>query len=166
MSRIVPAQELDLIERIISEHTRGIGISALESALLSHLPKALHRRTLQRRLKRLLKDKHITTEGESIALVYKPGPRVVLNAEQKVTGSSMKWASSRLEGNTYNRLDTQNLIQFGQAAKGKDMRETQMILNHKAAIEMLIQEADLIGFNPFTFLNLHSILSENLLPDQ
>jgi Fic family protein len=78
----------------------------------------------------------------------------------------LSWASSRLEGNTYNRLDTQNLIQFGQAAKGKDLHETQMILNHKAAIEMLIQEADLIGFNPFTFLNLHSILSENLLPDQ
>lgn len=41
-----------------------------------------------------------------------------------------------------------------------------MILNHKAAIEMLIEEAGQIGFNPFTFFNLHAILSENLLPDE
>ena len=77
----------------------------------------------------------------------------------------LSWSSSRLEGNTYNRLDTEKLIEFEQAAEGKDILETQMILNHKAAIEMLIEEADQIGFNPFTFLNLHAILSENLLPD-
>ena len=60
----------------------------------------------------------------------------------------LSWASSRLEGNTYNRLDTQNLIEFGQAAEGKDIQETQMILNHKAAIEMLIEEADPGGSIP------------------
>ena len=69
-------------------------------------------------------------------------------------------------GNTYNRLDTQNLIEFGQAAEGKDILETQMILNYKAATEMLVEEADQIGFNPFTFRNLHAILSENLLHDE
>jgi hypothetical protein len=78
----------------------------------------------------------------------------------------LSWASSRLEGNTYSRLDTRNLIEFGQAAEGKDILETQMILNHKAAIEMLVTEADQIGFNPFTFFNLHAILSENLLSDE
>jgi hypothetical protein len=41
-----------------------------------------------------------------------------------------------------------------------------MILNHKAAIEMLVTEADQVGFDSFTFLNLHAILSENLLPDE
>ena len=71
MSRIVPAEELDLIEQVISEYSEGIGISALEKVLARHLPKALNRRTLQRRLERLLVDKHIETEGESIALVYK-----------------------------------------------------------------------------------------------
>lgn len=45
----------------------------------------------------------------------------------------LSWASSRLEGNTYSRLDTERLIQFGQEAEGKDANETQMILNHKAA---------------------------------
>ena len=77
----------------------------------------------------------------------------------------LSWASSRLEGNTYTRLDTQNLIEKGQAAEGKDQLEAQMILNHKAAIELLIGQAEEIGFNTFTFFNLHALLSENLLPN-
>ena len=77
----------------------------------------------------------------------------------------LSWASSRLEGNTYTRLDTQNLIELGQAAEGKNRREAQMILNHKAAIELLVEQAEEIGFNAFTFFNLHALLSENLLAD-
>lgn len=77
----------------------------------------------------------------------------------------LSWASSRLEGNTYTRLDTQNLIELGQVAEGKDRREAQMILNHKAAIELLVEQAEDIGFNTFTFFNLHALLSENLLAD-
>jgi hypothetical protein len=77
----------------------------------------------------------------------------------------LSWASSRLEGNTYTRLDTQNLIEFGMIAAGKDQLEAQMILNHKAAIEMLVENADEIGFNAYTFCNLHALLSENLLSD-
>ncbi len=77
----------------------------------------------------------------------------------------LSWASSRLEGNTYSRLDTQNLIEFGLVAAGRDQREAQMILNHKAAIEMLVENVDEIGFDVFTFRNLHALLAENLLPD-
>ena len=77
----------------------------------------------------------------------------------------LSWASSRLEGNTYTRLDTQNLIEHGQAAEGKDRREAQMILNHKDAIELLVEQVEGIGFNTFTFLNLHALLSANLLAD-
>jgi len=77
----------------------------------------------------------------------------------------LSWASSRLEGNTYSRLDTQNLIQFGQIAAGKDHLEAQMILNHKAAIEMLVEQAGEIGFNRYTVQNLHALLADNLLPD-
>src|SRR5450432_1868711 len=77
----------------------------------------------------------------------------------------LSWASNRLEGNTYTRLETQRLIEFGAAAEGKDQREAQMILNHKAAIEMLVENVDEIGFNMYTFKNLHANLSENLLAD-
>jgi hypothetical protein len=77
----------------------------------------------------------------------------------------LSWASSRLEGNTYTRLDTLNLLEFGERAEGKDLSEAQMILNHKAAIELLVSRADRIGFDLFTFQNLHAALSENLLAD-
>src|SRR5579863_1943485 len=48
----------------------------------------------------------------------------------------LSWASSSLEGNTYTLLDTRQLIEHGKAAQGKPAAETQMILNHKAAIEL------------------------------
>jgi Fic/DOC family len=77
----------------------------------------------------------------------------------------LSWASSQLEGNTYSRLDTRLLIERGKAAKGKAAIETQMILNHKAAIELLVENIDTAKFNRYTLLNLHSALSENLLPN-
>lgn len=77
----------------------------------------------------------------------------------------LSWASSQLEGNTYTPLDTERLIRYGEEAAGKDASETQMILNHKHAIEMLVESAGEVGFNRYTFLNLHGLLSENLMPD-
>ena len=77
----------------------------------------------------------------------------------------LSWNSSRLEGNTYSLLDTQRLIELGEAAEGNDARETQMILNHKAAIELLVARAEHVGFNRYTILNLHALLAENLIAD-
>ena len=77
----------------------------------------------------------------------------------------LSWASSHLEGNTYSVLDTRKLIELGRAAKGKATIETQMILNHKTAIELLVENIDSAAFNRYTLFNLHSALAENLLPD-
>ncbi len=77
----------------------------------------------------------------------------------------LSWNSSRLEGNTYSLLETQRLLELGENAEGKGAGETQMILNHKAAIELLADHADEIGFNRYTLCNLHALLAENLLPD-
>lgn len=77
----------------------------------------------------------------------------------------LSWNSSRLEGNTYSLLETERLLSIGVAIEGKDAQETQMILNHKEAIEFLIDAADEIGFNRYTVMNLHALLSDNLLHD-
>jgi hypothetical protein len=77
----------------------------------------------------------------------------------------LSWNSSRLEGNTYSLLETERLLELGEAAEGKDALEAQMILNHKAAIELLVDQADEIGFNRYTILNLHALLADNLLAD-
>ena len=42
----------------------------------------------------------------------------------------------------------------------------QMILNHKAAIELLVEQADEIGCNRYTLLNLHALRSKNLMADR
>ncbi len=77
----------------------------------------------------------------------------------------LSWNSSRLEGNTYSLLDTQRLISDGISADEKSATESQMILNHKDAIEFIVQNSEDIGFNRYTILNLHAMLSDNLLPN-
>ena len=77
----------------------------------------------------------------------------------------LSWNSSRLEGNTYSLLETERLLEFGEDAEGKNAWEAQMILNHKAAIELLVDAGPEIGFNRYTICNLHALLSENLLDD-
>ncbi len=77
----------------------------------------------------------------------------------------LSWNSSRLEGNTYSLLETERLLNLGEAADGKDALEAQMILNHKSAIEFLVESAEDVGFNRYSILNLHALLSDNLLAD-
>ena len=77
----------------------------------------------------------------------------------------LSWNSSRLEGNTYSLLETERLLSVGEVATGKDALDAQMILNHKEAIEFLIDSASDIGFDRYTVLNLHALLSHNLLDD-
>lgn len=77
----------------------------------------------------------------------------------------LSWASSVLEGNTYSRLDTERLIEFGQAAEGKDALETQMILNHKQAIEYLVLDPAHAEVTPDCIVALHAFLSDGLMAD-
>ena len=77
----------------------------------------------------------------------------------------LSWNSSRLEGNTYSLLDTERLIAAGVAADDKSATDAQMILNHKDAIEFIVNGAEDIDFNRYTILSLHALLSDNLLPD-
>ena len=41
-----------------------------------------------------------------------------------------------------------------------------MILNHKDAIEFLVESGGEVGFNRYTILNLHAMLASNLLSDE
>ncbi|MGE0530851.1 MAG: Fic family protein [Hyphomonadaceae bacterium] len=77
----------------------------------------------------------------------------------------LSFNSSRLEGNDYSLLDTIVLLEQGKGVEGKSVRDTQMILNHKDAIEFLVESANEVGFDPRTIRNLHGLLSNNLLAD-
>jgi Fic family protein len=77
----------------------------------------------------------------------------------------LAWNSSRLEGNTYSLLETKRLIELGENTVGKDTTETQMILNHKDAIEYIIDSAHEKNISSHEIRSIHALLSENLLGD-
>lgn len=155
----------------------GISLSADSTDVLAYIDQPLHARTpvgyqrefldaylpnrtwyLSQSLRRRLHSIGRTSQDEAPAGTYS---RAILNRLL----IDLSWASSHLEGNTYSRLDTRELIEHGQAARGKPAIETQMILNHKAAIELLVENIDTVEFNRYTLMNLHSALAENLLPN-
>lgn len=109
-------------------------------------------------LRRQLHKTGRTSQAEAPAGTYS---RAILNRLL----IDLSWASSHLEGNTYSRIDTRELIEHGKVARGKAAIETQMILNHKTAIELLVENIDSAEFNRYTLMNLHSALAENLLPN-
>ncbi|NIM41827.1 MAG: Fic family protein [Hydrogenophaga sp.] len=74
----------------------------------------------------------------------------------------LSWSSSRLEGNRYSLLDTQELFKRGTAGNDTD---AVMLLNHKAAIEFLVDAAPLQGLSTALVRNLHAVLMQDLLPD-
>lgn len=77
----------------------------------------------------------------------------------------LSWNSSRLEGNTYSLLETRRLIELGESVAGKEASEAQMILNHKRAIEYIIDSAAEEKASAHEVCSIHALLSENLLGD-
>ena len=71
--------------------------------------------------------------------------------------------SSRLDGNTYSKIDTQKLIENGLTAEGKVDQETVMIMNHKEAISFLVENVEEMPLSLFTIRNIHYLLSQDLL---
>ena len=240
MAKRVPEEKFQAIEAIVSIFPDGTGIREIANKLDEKIP----RRTLQYRLKHLVNEGRLLTEGqkrgvkyrlpaaktiygeipkkdmeagksfsESIAEIrkyirrpvetrkqagydrkfldsYLPNTNFYLSEKERAhlrkigtqvtaeqpAGAHAKqilnrllidisWSSSRLEGNTYSLLETGRLINFGKEAEGKDELEAQMILNHKEAIEFLVDSAEEIGFNRYTIFNLHALLAHNLLAD-
>ena len=74
----------------------------------------------------------------------------------------LSWSSSHLEGNRYTLLDTEELFKSGAAATDSD---AVMLLNHKAAIEFLVDAVPIQGFSTGLVRNLHAVLMQDLLPD-
>jgi fido (protein-threonine AMPylation protein) len=74
----------------------------------------------------------------------------------------LSWSSSRLEGNRYSLLDTQRLFESGLADGDLD---AVMLLNHKGAIEFLVDAVPEEGLSSSLIRNLHAVLMRDLLMD-
>jgi len=77
----------------------------------------------------------------------------------------LSWASSRMEGNTYSLPETEMLIRFDREASGKEKKEAVMILNHKEAIQYVVDNISEITVGGTDIYNIHALLSNNLLVD-
>lgn len=74
----------------------------------------------------------------------------------------LSWSSSHLEGNRYTLLDTEELFKSGAAATDGD---AVMLLNHKAAIEFLVDAVPAQGLSAGLVRNLHAVLMQDLLAE-
>lgn len=79
--------------------------------------------------------------------------------------TDLSYNSSRLEGNTYSRLETQRLVEEGLSADGKVREEAVMISNHKEAILFLVENVQSFDIDSMVIRNTHHLLAQDLLPD-
>jgi hypothetical protein len=75
----------------------------------------------------------------------------------------LSWKSSQIEGNTYSLLETERLLIEKETTTGKTKDEAVMLLNHKEALDFIIQHPSYI--HPLTVSgieDIHSILMKGL----
>ena len=79
----------------------------------------------------------------------------------------LSWKSSQIEGNTYSLLETERLLKEKETASGKTKEEAVMLLNHKTAIDFIVDNPDYLY--PLTISkieDIHSILTKELAVDR
>lgn len=75
----------------------------------------------------------------------------------------LSWKSSQIEGNTYSLLETEKLLKERETASGKTKEEAIMLLNHKDALDFIIETPDyLYPLSVSKIEDIHSILTKDL----
>lgn len=75
----------------------------------------------------------------------------------------LSWKSSQIEGNTYSLLETERLLKDKQTAEGKTPAEATMLLNHKEALDFILEQSDYLDPVQVNRIeDIHSILIKDL----
>jgi Fic family protein len=75
----------------------------------------------------------------------------------------LSWKSSQIEGNTYSLLETERLLKEKETASGKTKEEAVMLLNHKEAIDFIVENPEyLVPLKVSSIEDIHSILMKEL----
>lgn len=75
----------------------------------------------------------------------------------------LSWKSSQIEGNTYSLLETERLLKEKETASGKTREEATMLLNHKEALDFLLENPDFMTpLSVSKIEDIHSILVKEL----
>jgi hypothetical protein len=93
------------------------------------------------------------------------GAGVYAKGVMHALATDLAYNSCRLEGNAYTHQDAEQLFVKGEFNGYASDMEHQMILNHKDAIDFLVNNAQDANFDTYTLLNLHALLSNNMLLD-
>ena len=87
--------------------------------------------------------------------------------EMERLGVDLSWKSSQIEGNTYSLLETERLLKDKQTASGKTKEEAIMLLNHKDALDFVLDVPDYLKeLSVPRIENIHSILTKELEVDR
>lgn len=87
--------------------------------------------------------------------------------EMERLGVDLSWKSSQIEGNTYSLLETERLLKDKQTASGKTKEEAIMLLNHKDALDFVLDEPDYLKeLSVHRIEDIHSILTKELRVDR
>lgn len=79
----------------------------------------------------------------------------------------LSWKSSQIEGNTYSLLETEKLLKEKITAVGKHRDEATMLLNHKDAIDFILENPDYLHpLEVRKIEDIHSILIKELDVDK
>ncbi|MBC8319173.1 MAG: Fic family protein [Bacteroidetes bacterium] len=79
----------------------------------------------------------------------------------------LSWKSSQIEGNTYSLLETERLLKKKETASGKTKDEAIMLLNHKDAIDFIVENPDyLTPISISKIQDIHCILIKELAIDK
>ena len=83
--------------------------------------------------------------------------------EMERLGIDLSWKSSQIEGNTYSLLETERLLKEKLTAQGKTKEEAIMLLNHKDALDLILDCPDYLKELSIRRLeDLHGILTKEL----
>ena len=75
----------------------------------------------------------------------------------------LSWKSSQIEGNTYSLLETERLLKEKETASGKSKDEAVMLLNHKDAIDFIVNNKSYVSpLKMSSIEDIHSILIKDL----
>ncbi|RLD37183.1 MAG: cell filamentation protein Fic [Bacteroidetes bacterium] len=89
------------------------------------------------------------------------------NKELERLAIDLSWKSSQIEGNTYSLLETEKLLKEKETASGKTKEEAVMLLNHKDAIDFIVENPDyLYPLTVSKIEDIHSILTKELDVDR
>ena len=87
--------------------------------------------------------------------------------EMERLGVDLSWKSSQIEGNTYSLLETERLLKDKQTASGKTKEEAVMLLNHKDALDFVLDVPDYLKeLSVHRIEDIHSILTKELEVDR